>query len=241
MNLRTLLIIAGLALPIVAFAILSQSAPMSPKTGKPKAAPMLEEAAKKEGQNTAAEAASAPANTQEANNEIPPSPNAGQVPEDVEPGAMSAPPVVLPPIGEATGTAPAADASGTPTPGQQIAGGMSLAEAIEKTKERLGYLEKMHPSEWAEERKRHKNAPPTLNQAKEYNRNRLAKLATMTNEQWEKEKIAAAERTRRQWQQLTPQQQMEYHSRNQAGMLPSTSPGIPAPEGAAAPQPAPAQ
>lgn len=152
MNMRTLLIIAGLALPIVTFAILSQSLPESPKT------------------TVAMHKTTATNHKRTETKHVTVSPGAGQIPKNVKPGPMSAPPVILPPLSK--------DAK------KQVRGYMTLQQAIDKVKNRLAYLENMDATQWPVERLRHKNAPPTLYQAKSWNRNRLAQLATMTEKQW---------------------------------------------------------
>lgn len=164
MNVRTLLIIAGLALPVIAFAILSQSAPQSPKTETLTTQKLLKES------NTGV-----PKDTP-----TPVSIDAGSVPKGVKPGPMSTPPVVLPKLKEQQ----------QPSSPQA----MTLQQAIEKVKKRLSYLEKMNPADWPAERTRHLNAPRTLAQAKDYNRNRLATLATMTEAQWNREQQEALHR-----------------------------------------------
>lgn len=203
MNLRTLLIIGGLALPLIAFAILSQSMPESSKT-----APVKPVATKQAAPNAAETAPGKPSTIDDTSTPPAISADAGQVPPGVKADGMSVGPVVLPPIDKS---------SPQVQPAGQVVdlGAVPLEEAIKKTKDRLAYLEKMSPKEWPEERKRHPNAPATLQQALEYNRNRLANLATMTPEKWAKQQQATADRIRREWQQLSPQQQMEIYQRNQ--------------------------
>jgi len=219
MNVRTLLIIGGLALPIIAFAILSQSVPESTSTSAQVNTPH------KDGPQTA---------PQTADNY----PDAGSVPANVNPGPESAPPVVLPPLSRNDSAANAQPDPNAANPNAQAAAGgtvqapdpaatMTLQESINKLKTRLGELEKLTPAQRPAERQRHPGAPATLAQAKEYNRNRLAKLSVMTEEDFQKMQQALNERRRQQWQQMSPQQQLNAASDQQhkaKPMLPALNP-----------------
>jgi hypothetical protein len=206
MNVRTLLLIAGLALPVVAFAILSQSMPDSSKTvsvpndmGDDGVTPPAD--SKNEAAATQADTPQDTPTTEEQAADV--APDAGQVPEGVKPGPMSVPPVVLPPIAEQQQQPP------------RNPNAMTLKQAIDKVQSRLTYLERLHPGEWPEERKRHRNAPATLAEAKEFNRTRLAKLTAMTEKQWNQEQQAAEMRLRQRWQSMNPQEQMQAYQENQ--------------------------
>ncbi len=203
MNLRTLLIIAGLALPIVTFAILSQSVPQS-SSEPPKNTDTVAKAEKPK------PAAIATNNTNTSQAAV--APDGGQIPPGVKVGPASPPPVILPPISK-NGTQAAAPVSANGAVVAEKAplppGTPTLQQLIEKTKARLGELEKLTAADWPAERQRHPNAPATLAEAKDFNRNRLAKLATMTEEQYQKEVQANVDRASQRWQKMSPQQQME--------------------------------
>ena len=203
MNLRTLLIIGGLALPLIAFAILSQSMPESSKT-----APVKQMASPQAAPKAPETTPDTPPTIDDTSTPPAISADAGQVPPGVKAEGMSVTPVALPAIDK---SAPQAQPTGPVVDLTAI----SLEDAINNTKERLAYLEKMSPKDWPEERQRHPNAPATLQQALDFNRNRLATLATMTPEKWAMQQQATADRIRKEWQQLSPQQQMEIYQRNQ--------------------------
>jgi hypothetical protein len=196
MNLRTLLIITGLALPIVVFAILSQSGTQSPKTQQ--AAPATPATPQQ------------PAAAQKPANVPPPATQAAPVApapaENAQPGNVSAPPVLLPPI--SNNEAPvnnAAPVNAAPLP---VAAPITLEQAREKVKARLAVLEKLTPEQWPIERTKHPNAPATLQQALDYNRNKLAKLSAMTEQQWDAEQQSNAAKAQK-WNDLTPEQRLQ--------------------------------
>jgi Skp family chaperone for outer membrane proteins len=192
MNLRTLLIIAVLALPIVVFAILSQSGTQSPKTQQAPQTPATPAASNPvAAPPPAAPQAAAPAIQQ------PPAADVTQT------GGVSAPSVLLPPLDNNSAAAAIA-------PTAQV----TLDQAREKVKSRLAELEKLTPAQWPEERKKHPNAPATLQQALDYNRNRLSKLSSMTESQWETEQQTNAAKAQK-WNELNPQQRVELIEKQQ--------------------------
>ena len=61
----------------------------------------------------------------------------------------------------------------------------TLQQARDSIQRRLTELEKMTPDQWTQEKQKHPWAAASLQDALNWNKNQLAKLNAMTQEQWE--------------------------------------------------------